>query len=351
MSRRTEVMTAVGTLACAIGVGFIMQSGEVAELRYGPAPLKSASAMPFVGEPAPVVTSSKKIEVVPFEPIAMQDIKLTSAQVPALAKVGLTPLALEIVADADVFNLYLKPQSFWGGLVAPEPEKMPDCPIEATATPQAAAMIDYKLSAPCFAGAEVVITHEDLMFSEVLSEDGTLIAEIPALAQDATVRAFFTTGETMETSLPIESFHLYDRVLVQWRGATGVQIHAREFGAAYGDAGHVWSGSERDRSAIAEGQGGYMNTLGDDTLDGAHIAEVYTFPTALSRMSGAVDLTVETEVTAQNCGRDIRAKAIQFTAGKQVSSQDLTLSVPDCSTIGSFLVLNNLLQDLTVASK
>jgi len=351
MSRKTEIMTAVGTLACAVGVGFIMQMGEVAELRYGSAPVKSASTMPFIGEPAPSVISSAKVKSTPLEPIAMQDATLTSAQVPVPTKFALAPNVIEIVADEDVFDLYLAPEEFWGGLLVPELEKMPECPIEATATAQAAAMIKYTLTAPCLAGAKVVISHSDLMFSGIMPDDGTLTTEIPALTKDAMVRAFFTTGETIETSLSVDSFDLYDRVLVQWRGATGVQIHAREFGANYGDVGHVWSGSTRGMSAISEGQGGYLTTLGDSTLDGAHIAEVYTFPSALTRMSGAVDLTIETEVTAQNCARDIEAQAIQFKAGKEVSSQLLTLAVPDCDTIGSFLVLNNLLQDLTVASK
>ena len=351
MSRKTEIMTAAGTLACAIGVGFIMQTGEVAELRYGPTPVRTSSAMPIVGAPAPTVKPSSEIEAKPLEPIAMQDVTLTSAQVPTPEKITLPTPLVEIVADEDVFDLYLKPEEFWGGLLVPELEKMPECPIEATASAQAAAMIKYTLTAPCFAGAEVVISHSDLMFSGVLSDDGTLTAEIPALATDAMVRAFFTTGETIETSLAVESLNLYDRVLVQSFGASGVQIHAREFGANYGDTGHVWSGSDRDLSVIAEGKGGYLTTLGDSTLDGVHIAEVYTFPTALSQMTGAIDLTIETEVTAQNCARDIEAQAVQFKVGKEVSSQVLTLAVPDCSTIGSFLVLNNLLQDLTVASK
>lgn len=351
MSRKTEVMTAVGTLACAVGVGFIMQTGEVAELRYGPAPIHTASAIPVVGETAPSVKPAAKIESKPLEPIALRDVTLTSAQMPVPAKLDFTPAQIGIVADEDVFDLYLKPQEFWGGLLTPEVEKMPECPIEATATAQAAAMINYTLTAPCYAGAEVVISHADLMFSEVLSDDGTLTVEIPALMKDAMVRAFFTTGETIEASLAIESLNLYDRVLVQSHGATGVQIHAREFGANYGDAGHVWFGSNRDLSAISEGKGGYLTVLGESTLSDAHIAEIYTFPTALNGTSGSVELTIETEVTAENCAQDVEAQAVQFKAGKEVSSQVLTLAVPDCSTIGSFLVLNNLLQDLTVASK
>ncbi len=351
MSRKTEIVTAVGTLGCALGVGFMMQSGEVAELRYGTTTSISHPSMEFVGKIVTMTAPDLEVETLNLEPFTVEGIKLTSALVPALPVLARPDTLTNVVADPDVFDLYLKPNQVEGSLLAPELEKMPDCAIAATATPQAAAMMAYTLSAPCFAGQTVVISHEDLMFSEVLSEDGTLKTDIPALAEEATIRAFFETGETIETDVQADSLALYDRVLVQWRGTAGVQIHAREFGADYGDEGHVWSGARRDLSAVSAGHGGYLTTLGDPTRESAHVAEVYTYPTALTKMSGAVDLTVETEVTAGNCDREIQAQAMQFSGGKEVSSQVMTLAMPDCDAIGSFLVLNNLLQDLTVASK
>ncbi|MEE4188302.1 MAG: hypothetical protein V2I76_07620 [Roseobacter sp.] len=236
-------------------------------------------------------------------------------------------------------------------LTTVETEKLPECPISASAEQQAAAMVSFSLEAPCFAGQPVVISHGDLIFSALLSEAGHLSKAIPALMPNVEIRAFFNTGQTVKASTEVDSLPLYDRVVVQWRGASQVQIHAREFGAAYGDEGHVWSGAGRDFSALASGHGGYVTDLGDATLPDGRVAEVYTFPTALNKSVGAVDLTIETEVTDLNCGRDLHAEALQFIAGKKVSAQELTLSVPDCEAVGSFLVLHNLLQDLTVATK
>jgi hypothetical protein len=144
---------------------------------------------------------------------------------------------------------------------------------------------------------------------------------------------------------------LYDRVVVQWRGEAGIQVHAREDGADYGEAGHVWSGAARDVSAVAKGEGGFLTVLGDPDLPNPMQAEVYTFPSAFTESAKDVKLSVEAEVTDRNCGKEIRARAFQYDAGRNVSTQDLTLSVPGCDAVGSFLVLNNLLQDLTVASK
>ena len=132
MSRKTEVMTAVGTFVCAIGVGFIMQNGEVAEQRYGSVPVSPAFAMPIVGKSVAAMRPSSQVDSKPLQPIAMQDITLTSAQVPTSDSLKSPLTAIDVVADADVFDLYLAPQDFWGGLLVPELEKMPDCPISAT---------------------------------------------------------------------------------------------------------------------------------------------------------------------------------------------------------------------------
>ena len=68
-------------------------------------------------------------------------------------------------------------------------------------------------------------------------------------------------------------------------------------------------------------------------------------------MRQSVNLTLETPVTPDNCETKIVVRATQIAAGRMMSAQDLTLVMPDCDAIGQFLVLNNLLQDLTVAAK
>ena len=72
-------------------------------------------------------------------------------------------------------------------------------------------------------------------------------------------------------------------------------------------------------------------------------------PKGMSAQSGIVDLSVETEVTSMNCGLEIEAQSFEVIDG-DVKSRNLTLAVPDCDAKGSFLVLNNLVEDLTVAS-
>ena len=55
-------------------------------------------------------------------------------------------------------------------------------------------------------------------------------------------------------------------------------------------------------------------------------------------------------MTASNCGREIEAQSLEIGPDGTLKTRNLTLSVPDCDAVGSFLVLNNLVSDLKVAS-
>ena len=52
-----------------------------------------------------------------------------------------------------------------------------------------------------------------------------------------------------------------------------------------------------------------------------------------------------------NCGLEIEAQALETKTEGGIKTKNLTLPVPDCDAVGSFLVLNNLLEDLKVAAK
>ena len=346
MSQKTEIVTAISTLGCAIGIGFIMQSGDVADLRYGSGELLEVNTTAMVGRPANIARSSDVFAFRHFSSIDAQSITLTSADITTPPVPDMNALLVEAsVSSASELRVTSDVKPAKAELAAPA------CPVSATAEPHAAAMVAYELSAPCLGGAPVVVRHSGLVFSEMLSPSGTLRVTIPALSENARIVATFDSGKRVTAEVTIDSVPLYNRVVVQWQGETGVQLHAREFGAQYGQEGHIWSGAARDFSAVAGGQGGFLTVLGDRTIQSAGIAEVYTFPSGMNKSQGGVDLTIETEVTQTNCAQEIRAQTLEFNAGKRISSQDMSLSVPDCDAIGNFLVLNNLVQDLTVASK
>jgi hypothetical protein len=120
-------------------------------------------------------------------------------------------------------------------------------------------------------------------------------------------------------------------------------------GADYGESGHVWAEAPQSVAKALQARGGYITELGNIDHPAARHAEIYSFPTGQIHKSGVVRLSVEAEVTANTCDKEIMAQALQSGVDGGVSIVDLTLSMPACDAIGDFLVLNNLLRDLKIA--
>ena len=337
MSHKTEIMTAAGTLACALGIGFVMQSGDAAQQRYGDHVQVAQNSVITVGLSSVERLSQGADPAADGPVLDVHDITLTSAELPEAVTRTAT-------AEPAVFE---EPAPLASG---PQYTIRSGCPVSATAQPLPGAMVSVEVKAACFAGQIVTITHQSIVFDEKLSDDGKLSVVIPALKSDAEFSISFENGKSATASTSVPTIALYDRVLIQGVGETGIQIHAREFGASYGDDGHVWSGAPRDASAVNDGVGGFMTVLGQPGDKDHLVSEIYTYPVAVSRAVGAVDLSIETEVTAANCGMTVSATAVKVFRGGLPEVSDLSIDVPSCEAVGDFLVLKNPLGDLKLAS-
>lgn len=327
MLRIKEIATAAGTLACAVGIGFVMQSSESAERIYGEQPQEDAPEQ-LLDLPQDAV-------------LDVEGIELTSAELE-------TPDALPPV-QSDVVKA-VAPSST---LETPEPpQSLPDanCDITANARTVAAAMVNLTLDASCLPNERVTVHHSGMVFSQMTDATGALDLTVPALAKEAVFILAFSNGDGAMAQTVVEEVDDFDRMVLQWRGDTGFQIHAREFDAEYGSDGHVWSGATRDMTAAITGVGGFLTVNGNVDLTDPLISEVYSIPTSISEQPNALTLSVEAEVTQANCDSEIEAKTLLMAAGTAIQTRDIALAVPECSAIGNFLVLPNLLPDLTVAS-
>ncbi|MGR3494770.1 translocase [Citreimonas sp.] len=225
------------------------------------------------------------------------------------------------------------------------------CMPEMTAEPAAGAMIRVALSAPCRADERVTLHHQGLMVTQRMAPDGTLEAMIPALSETATVMASFLDGAGASATTEVSSLYFYDRVAVQWQGDAGLQLHAREYGSDYFQPGHVWAEAAGDLGSAARGEGGFLVRLGHEDGPDALVAEVYTFPVGTAARPGDVALSVEVEVTAANCDSTVAAQTLQRRQDGRLQVRDVTMPIPDCGRAGDFLVLKNLVQDLTIAAR
>ncbi|WP_246044030.1 hypothetical protein [Ruegeria sediminis] len=309
-----NILTIGGTLGCALGIGYLMQNGA-----SGPASLDSAS----------VDVASASLEVTDVEVTVLtdlRDITLTSSLAPEPEQKGAIDVSKRI-----------PPQ-------LPGPADRANCRVSATATAAPMASADLSVSAPCHKNQRVTVHHSGLAFTETTDPEGRLDITIPALTESAVFVVALDDGNGAVAATRVQDLGAYDRIALQWAGDAGFQIHALEFGASYGEDGHVWA------DAGASGMG-RVTHLGRNDVPASQVAEVYSFPSDKARKSGSVALTLEAEVTASNCGRDISAQSLELRGNSALRLRDLTLAMPDCGETGEFLVLNNLVQDLKIAAK
>jgi hypothetical protein len=272
----------------------------------------------------------------------VQDVRLTSA----------LPTVADLMPDAPQFAHPVKATD----PVLPSPDMTPvaerSCDITAEASPAPAAQVLLDVSAPCHQTARVTVHHSGMFFTEKTDAAGTISLTIPALAEQAVYIVAFSDGEGAVAQTQVADIADYNRVVLQWSGAAGFELHAREFGAAYGSAGHVWAGSAvASLARLESGTGGYLTHHGREDVAEPHSVEIYTFPATMSGRNGQIDLSVEAEITPTNCGLEIEAQTLERDASGALRSKSLTLAVPGCDAVGDYLVLNNLFDDMKVAAR
>jgi hypothetical protein len=340
MARLKNTILAGATIFAAMGTGFVMQSSPVAELRYG------------VQAPSDIATRPHAVRSA-FSGV-------TSLELTEMAYTSAPPIKSS-TSDANVVSRHVTPDFLTMAPATGDPASdalviattadstTPSCTADLVARPIAAAMVDLSLTAPCEANARVTLHHNGMMITEQMDSMGKLTLQMPALSQVAIFMAAFDSGLTAMARAEVTSLDIYDRVVVQWQGPGEMQIHALEFGADYGDEGHVWAESPRSIEVAALGKGGFVTQHGRMMPDQDLRAQVYTFPSGTVARTGDIALSVETEVTAQTCGRMMEGQALQIAGGGALSVKDLNIDIPDCEAVGDFLVLKNLLQDLKIA--
>lgn len=328
MSRIRLIAMVGATVATALGIGYFVQDGSTLSVARTP-----AMSQVDVSVTKPIINP-----IIPVEtPLKLESITLISAM-PDLP----TPQRLvEPVPD-----LSGRPDALDPSLAEPEMVSAA-CKMTASATPAPMASVDLIVLAPCFGNEWVTIHHTGMMFSGLTDDSGTLMITVPALTENAVYIVAFPNGKGTVATAQITDLADYNRVVLQWTGKGGFQIHAREFGADYDSEGHIWLGMNENPSSELHGT---IIRLGEPEALVPHMAEIYTYPSGRSEKTGIVAMTIETEVTANNCGQDVEAQTLEIDNGSRLRTSDMLLTVPDCDAIGDFLVLNNLVDDMKIAS-
>lgn len=300
MGIRVTGLIAAATVVCALGTGVYMQ--RTADMQASPA---SSAAL---DQPAPLPTEPETGKLV------FQDVAYTSARTD-------TRTPRQPLRDVDTSLL--------------------QCASDLKLTPMPDALLRVEISAPCRGGERFTLHHNGVMVTHSLDAAGEFIGVLPALATRAVVIADFASGRDLEAVAELNDLDSVERVVMQWQGDSGLDLHALEFGATYGSAGHVWKGSEPGQGA------GQVLFLGDPAQVAARLLQVYTLPK--NSGYGVVNISVEAEITSANCDQVVAAQLVER-RDDRLRTRDLVLNIPECSATGDFLVLNNLIESLKIAS-
>ena len=323
MARLKTYLLGAATLVWALAIGYVMQYGFAAPAASSGVATASMTVSDITLTSSAVTTPRLPAEIAVEPELPDSKVELTAAETESAVA--------ELPADAT-------PSGF-------------DCAITMEAMPAAAAMVDLRISAPCNASERLTLHHHGLMFTEIMQPDGTLRINVPAMAERATFIAAFNNGEGATATVDVSSLTFYDRVAVQWAGEAGLQLHAREFESEYFSNGHIWAASAGEIATAARGEGGFLTRLGRTDTPEARIAEVYSFPSGTAKSGGDILLSVEAEITEFNCDKPVEAQSLELRDMESLRIRELSLEMPSCDSVGDFLVLKNLIEDLKIASR
>lgn len=329
MLTKKRAMTAAVTLVLAAATGHLMQYGMAGATRMA----ADASIPAETAEPQPTVQPARLVEnALPTPPLEA----LLPASLPS-RPISRVRVPHDTVGVPTAF--IRRDLSGFG---------MP-CDIVARAEAGQAAMVTLTVDANCRPDARVEIFHGEIVFSAQTSSLGQFQVTLPAMMAQAQFSVLFEDGQSALAEVAVPDFDDYARVAVKWTGASGLSLHAREFGAQFGAHGHV--SAERPKSPLRSlgGNGGFLTHLGDPALEAARQVEIYAFPAGFSTRPGVVRLNVEAQVTAQSCGRNVFATALESDPSGGYRKTELAIEMPGCEAVGNILMLDNVLQDLRLA--
>ncbi|WP_342077757.1 hypothetical protein [Yoonia sp. SS1-5] len=228
---------------------------------------------------------------------------------------------------------------------------MDGCKTSIEAAAEMAAMVALDVQSPCHRDSYLVIWHEDMAFSVLTDSAGQATANVPALDTDAVFVVTYENVEEARVAINVPDMGRYDRAVLHWRSRDNLQLHALEFGAGFGDPGHVWSASTQAPELAQAGQRGYVVRLGQSDAPVPYWSEIYTFPSGRLTDAGEIVLQVGATVTAANCGHRLAGFTGQTGSDKPFALSRMTMEIPGCDQVDRAVFRSDLFDDLVLAAR
>lgn len=224
------------------------------------------------------------------------------------------------------------------------------CTVTVTADAMPAAMVALDVLAPCLPNARIAVDHAGLRVTGQTDALGLMTMDIPAFETPAFFEVTLPDGEVQTTLVGLPDLPDYNRVAVQWTGAAQLELHALEFGAAFGGPGHIWQDAPGEMADAMVGTGGFLTQIGSTDLDDPMVAQIYTFPRQSLGDGDNVRFSIDAPITETSCEQTLTARSLEIAADGAVQITPIEMTLPSCDAVGDYLVLQNVLQDLRLAS-
>ena len=268
---KRQIITAAVTFVAAIGAGHFMQYGIAGATRSAPPEVAAVHhAMPVTY----IETSTLMSAMQQFEPIPSEHNAPGSYMVPRAPEAALLPAALPDLSGTrphlpeDVMRKPLSEAEYDLDAMGMQ------CRPRLTAHAEPGALVRLELSAPCDREARVDVEHSGLRFAVKTDRTGAISLVVPVLANPAAFAVSVPGYAPVEAMVPVQNMRGHERVALQTTADAQLSIHALEFGARPGSAGHVSAASPHSEESGAKAYGGYQAQICDHNTHSAPEAEI-----------------------------------------------------------------------------
>ncbi|MEO1543966.1 MAG: hypothetical protein AAFR75_08110, partial [Pseudomonadota bacterium] len=184
-------------------------------------------------------------------------------------------------------------------------------PAAVTTKPLPAGRMEIDISAPCHPEAIVKVGYSEFTFLNQLDTAGHGRILLDAFLPNIRTAVVSLPGnDTRQVPIVTRDQDRITKTAVIWNAPVNLDIHALEYAALRGQAGHVWAKSASTAEAALRktdrtDKGRGFLTILDGATDAASTrAEVYTFVHTPNRQSGTISLALDFETRATDPSPD-----------------------------------------------
>lgn len=208
------------------------------------------------------------------------------------------------------------------------------CPAASiTSSALSGGLLDVRISSACRAGQGILIKYGGATFGQQLDGEGlaNYRLDLFAGAREAAM-VEFSDGTSQQITIPPGDLADLIKVALIWQAPVDLDLHALEYAATPGSAGHIWSGQSLDaaagrRETNATGKAhGFLSSAAGAQDVGDKI-EVYTVFRVPGQSFGVVELFIDyasrgSVPAGRSCGEGPEA-AVAFTIVQMKGTESL----------------------------